>query len=108
VIRFHLDENVDRAIARGLQDRGYDVTMPVEVGLLEATDEQQLAFATSGGRVLVTHDSDFLRMHAAGNPHAGIVYCHPKSRTIGQIVRGLLLIAACLDSDEFVNHVEFL
>ena len=108
VIRFHLDENVDGAISRGLRDRGFDVTMPADVGLLEADDAEHMAFAAAEGRVLFTHDADFLRLHAAGTPHAGIVYCHRLSRTVGEIVRGLLLVAACLDAEEFRNHVEFL
>jgi predicted nuclease of predicted toxin-antitoxin system len=108
VIRFHLDENVDGAIVRGLRDRGHDVTMPGDAGLLEATDADHLAFALSNGRVLFTHDADFLRLHARGTPHAGIVYCHPLSRSIGEIVRGLLMIAACMDTEDFRNHVEFL
>jgi predicted nuclease of predicted toxin-antitoxin system len=108
VIRFHLDENVDGAVARGLRDRGFDVTMPTEIGLREAEDARHLAFARSEERVLFTHDADFLRLHAGGMPHAGIVYCHPLSRSIGEIVRGLLMIAACLNAEEFRNHVEFL
>lgn len=39
-IRFHLDENVHRAIAEGLRRRGIDVTTTPEVGLLNATDDQ--------------------------------------------------------------------
>jgi len=108
MMRFHLDESVDGAIARGLRDRGYDVTMPFDVGLLEAADEDQLAHAANQSRILFTHDDDFLRIHAKGVQHAGIVYCHPLSRSIGEIVHGLLLIAACLDDSEMQNHVEFL
>jgi hypothetical protein len=38
-IRFHLDENVDSAVADGLRRRGVDVTMPNDVGLIGASDE---------------------------------------------------------------------
>jgi hypothetical protein len=62
VIQFHLDENVDGAVGRGLRDRGFDVTMPTEVGLREAEDARHLAFALSEERVLFTHDADFLRL----------------------------------------------
>ena len=60
---FHLDESVAGAIAVGLSQRGIDVTMPNEVGLLSASDEAQLRFTTAQQRVLVTHDNDFLRLH---------------------------------------------
>jgi uncharacterized protein with PIN domain len=59
-IRFHLDENVDPAIADGLRRRGVDVTTTQEAGLLRSSDEEQLAFVISEGRILVTHDEDFL------------------------------------------------
>ena len=57
-IRFHLDENAARSIATGLRQRGIDVTMPSDVGLMGAADEDHLAFALEEGRVLFTHDDD--------------------------------------------------
>jgi hypothetical protein len=51
-IRFHLDENVDHAIADGLQRYGVDVTVTSEVDLWHATDDVQLAFAQDNTRVL--------------------------------------------------------
>ncbi|BAZ23046.1 hypothetical protein NIES4073_39340 [Kalymmatonema gypsitolerans NIES-4073] len=43
-IRFHLDENVDPAIALGLRRYGIDVTITSEAGLRGQTDEAQLEF----------------------------------------------------------------
>jgi uncharacterized protein with PIN domain len=107
-LRFHLDENIDPAVADGLRRRGVDVTTSQERGLLEAPDDRQLAFALSEGRVLVTHDDDFLARAKVGVQHAGIAYCHPQSRSIGQIIAALLLIRDCLTADEMANHIEFL
>jgi hypothetical protein len=42
-IRFHLDENCDRAIAEGLRRRGIDVSTTPEAELLSATAEEQFA-----------------------------------------------------------------
>ena len=75
-IKFHLDENVEGAIAEGLRRRNIDATATPEVGLLGASDEEQVAFALLQGRVIFTHDADFLRLHRRGAEHAGIVYCH--------------------------------
>ena len=91
-IRFHLDEHVDPAIAVGLNRRGIDVTTSADAGLLGAGDDVQIAFSTSQGRVLVTHDDGFLRVHHAGIAHAGIAYCHQQHRSIGQIIRSLELM----------------
>ena len=106
-IRFHLDESVDPAIADGLRRRGVDVTTSQEAALLEAADEQQIAFALAEGRTLVTHDEDFLAL-AGRIKHAGIAYCHHQSRSIGQTIAALLLIRDCLTADDMRGHVEYL
>jgi len=71
-IRYHLDENVDPAVALGLRQRGVDVTTARDQGLLGASDEAQLKSAVLSARMLVTHDRDFLRMAASGVAHHGI------------------------------------
>jgi predicted nuclease of predicted toxin-antitoxin system len=107
-IRFHLDENCHRAVAEGLKRRGIDVTTTPEAGLMSATDERQVALALGQGRVLFTPDRDFLRLHAAGVPYAGIAYCDKDTRSIGEIIRGLVLIWELLEPAEMANRVEFL
>jgi predicted nuclease of predicted toxin-antitoxin system len=107
-MKFHLDENVDHAIARGLQRRSIDVTTSTSAELLSRPDEDQLEFAAREGRVLVTHDRDLLRLHGVGVAHAGIAYCQSGSRTVGEIVRQLLLLHECLTDTEMQAQVEFL
>lgn len=107
-IRFHLDENCHRAIAEGLRRRGIDVTSTPEAGLRTATDEQQLAHCLAQARVLFSQDRDFLRLHAAGTPHPGIVYCDKDTRSIGEIIQGLVLIWEVLEPEEMTNRVEYL
>lgn len=104
---FHLDENVDHAIARALRHRGIDVTTSTEAGLVGADDRQQLEFARSAGRVIVTQDSDFLRLHRQGVPHSGIVFAPSGSRAPSEIIRFLCLLNDCVDSQEMVGNVEF-
>lgn len=106
--RFHLDENCHRAVAEALRRRGIDVTTTPEIGLLSATDEQQIAYGLAEGRVLFTQDRDFLRLQAAGVPHAGIVYCGKDTRSIGEIIQGLVLVWELLDPEEMANRIEFL
>jgi hypothetical protein len=66
-----------------------------------------LTFAKSHGRVLITADGDHLRLHAAGVPHAGILFAPPDA-TIGLIIGGAMLIAEVLTAEEMESHVEFL
>ena len=107
-IRFHLDEHLDPAIADGLRRRQIDVTTASDAELLGSPDESHLAFANAEQRVVVTSDSDFLRLHAEGRQHSGIVYCHQQSRSVGEILRSLVLIWEVLDPDEMHNRIEFL
>ena len=106
-IRFLTDEHIPRAVAKGLGERGIDVVTAAEAGMLGAHDPWVLDHSTAEGRVVVTHDADYLRLHNAGVPHAGIAYA-PPDRSIGDIIRGALLIAEVLDSGDMMNHVEFL
>jgi predicted nuclease of predicted toxin-antitoxin system len=107
-IRFHLDENVDPDVARALRRHGIDVTTTAEAGLLTTEDAAQLAYAIREGRVIVTHDADFLRMAAQGIEHVGIAYCHKAARSLGEIIRTLMLIYEVLEPEEIMGRVEYL
>jgi hypothetical protein len=107
-IRFHLDENVDPAVAQGLRRRGVEVTTSHDAGLFQAGDLQQIDFAMAKRRTVITHDEDFLAIAASQVPHPGIAYCHQDSRSIGQIIAGLMLIRDCMTPEDMLNHVEFL
>jgi hypothetical protein len=102
-----MDEHVARAVARGLRERGVDVLTAQQAGLMGAADEEHLQRANQELRVIFTQDDDFLRFHAAGLTHAGIAYA-PQGTSIGDIIRGLMLIYQVLDAEEMRNHVEFL
>jgi hypothetical protein len=104
VIRFHLDEHVAHAIAYGLRLRGIDVTTTTDAGLLGAADE----FARNEHRVIFTNDADFLCAANQVEPHAGIAYCAPGARTVGEIARHLCLMHDCLSAEEVVGKVEYL
>lgn len=102
-----MDEHVHPAVTAGLQRRGANVLTAQEVGLIDTPDADHLRFAKEQGRVIFTQDSDFLRLHAAGFDHAGIVYVR-QNTPVGQIVRGLMLIFRILAPEDMKNHVEFL
>src|SRR5512135_1271823 len=107
-IRFHLDENCSAAIAQGLRRRGIDTSTTPEADLLTASDEQQTAYARAEGRVIFTSDKDFLRINAAGIPHAGIVYCRQGKRSLGGIIQGLTEIWEVMEPEEMQNWLVYL
>ncbi|MGH2535123.1 MAG: DUF5615 family PIN-like protein [Thermomicrobiales bacterium] len=84
--RLYLDADVDAKLGRTLVLLGHDVLMTDEAGLRRAGDEEQLAYAASLGRTLITHNRrDFLLLQKAWRhwsdiwdveprpPHAGIL-----------------------------------
>jgi hypothetical protein len=107
-LRFHLDEHVANAIATALRRRGIDVSTTFEAGLLGAEDRTHIEFAKAQGRVIHTHDSDFLALAESGVDHAGIAFCAPGARTIRQVIEILVLMDACLTPEEMRNRIEFI
>ncbi len=106
-IQFHLDEHIPRALASGLKRRGIDVTTSQDSSLPGTSDLEQLSFAVNESRVLVTRDDDFLKRHARGIEHSGIVFV-ARPIEIGRFVRELFLIYQVLEPADMKNHVEFL
>ncbi len=56
----------------------------------------------------VSHDSDFLRLAAAGVEHAGIAYCHQRNRTIGQIVVALARLWRARAAEDMHGQIVYL
>jgi predicted nuclease of predicted toxin-antitoxin system len=107
-IQFFFDEHVLAAVARQLRQRGIDVKTAQEAGRCRLPDVDQLAFATSEDRVLMTFDSDFLALHQLGVAHAGIAWCHAQKYSIGELVKSLEILHGVMDRDSMRNHVEYL
>ncbi|MEM1116663.1 MAG: DUF5615 family PIN-like protein [Bacteroidota bacterium] len=107
VVRFYVDEHVSKAVVEGLRRRGIEVVRLTDVDKLGDPDDDHLDFARREGLVVFTQDADFLRLASAGAEHAGIVYA-PQGTSVGDVVRGLLLVAHVLTAEEMVGHVEYL
>jgi hypothetical protein len=107
-IHFHLDETCRTALADGLRLRGVDVTTTPEVGIRGATDPMQLAHAHGQGRVLFTHDTDFIAIHNSGVEHSGIVYCHQYRHPVGEIIRRLVSLWSTRDATEIAGQLIYL
>ena len=97
-LRFYTDTHIAKAVADQLRARGVDVVRCEEVGLAEASDVEHLEYATEQGRVMISQDQDFLRLHtewqSTGKTHAGIMFCLPHLRGLKYVGR---VIEACLD-----------
>lgn len=106
-IRFYLDEHIDPDVARALRQHGVDVLTTVEANMRSASDQRQLQFARVEGRVFVTHDADFLRIAVAQRPHTGMIYCGKLNRSMGELIRTLILVYEVLTPEEMAGRIEF-
>ena len=95
-------------VAQALRLRHIDVTTAQDADLLSASDEEHVRFARHGGRVVVTHDRDFLRLSAQGVEHAGIAYGHVHARAPRALVHALLRLSHLSSGEELRNRVVFL
>lgn len=91
-VRPYFDRHITTRLAVDLRGRGYDVLTTEEAGKDTASDEEQLAFAATEKRAILTFNiRDFAPLHdawqAADRPHAGIIV----SQQLGRRQYGVLL-----------------
>ena len=110
-IAVYLDEDVDVLVADLVRARGFDAVTTLEAGQLGMPDVEQLAFATSHGRVLLSHNRrDFEELAqsyaSASLAHAGMILAVRRSPY--EITRRLLVILNHVAADEMVNQVRYI
>jgi predicted nuclease of predicted toxin-antitoxin system len=71
------DENVHPEITAFLRKAGSDVDSIAEQGKFGLSDSEVLQQAAEGGRVVLTHDSDFGGLALMGAKFVGIIYLRP-------------------------------
>nr|WP_287675984.1 MULTISPECIES: DUF5615 family PIN-like protein [unclassified Microcystis] len=103
-----MDEDMSALVARLLRSRGLDVTTVPEQSTLGKTDSEQLEFAASLGRCLVTHNRvDFERLHLQfieeGREHCGIIVVPQK--TAYEVVQRVGILVNTLTVDSINNQL---
>ncbi len=111
-IRLYSDEDADARFVQAIRQRHYDIQSAATAGMLQASDDEQLIYAISQQRTLVTHNiKHFPRLHAewreAGREHFGIILL------IGQPLVGVWLrrmdnLLARLTAKDLYNRLIFL
>ncbi|MBD2462046.1 DUF5615 family PIN-like protein [Oscillatoria sp. FACHB-1407] len=107
----YLDEDVNVLVADLLQARGFDVITARDAEQLHTTDAEQLAFAVSQARTLVTHNrTDFEELvqdyFNSGRIHYGVIFAVRRSPQ--EIAQRLLVILNQVTSDEMQNQVRYI
>uniref|UniRef100_B8HKI7 DUF5615 domain-containing protein n=1 Tax=Cyanothece sp. (strain PCC 7425 / ATCC 29141) TaxID=395961 RepID=B8HKI7_CYAP4 len=91
-----------------LRSRGWDVTTVPEQGTLGKTDREQLEFATSLQRCLLTHNRvDFERLHLhyveVERQHYGIIVVPQKNAY--EVAQRIDILANALTVDKIMNQL---
>ncbi|MEA3459566.1 MAG: DUF5615 family PIN-like protein [Chloroflexota bacterium] len=111
VIKLYLNEDVHTRLAEALCQRGFDAITTVEAGMSGSSDEEQLAFATSQGRAILTFNrGDYARLHKRyterGWEHCGIIVS--EQYPIGELLRRMLNLLISLSVKDMRNRLEYL
>lgn len=110
-LRIYTDEDVYGTVARALRDRGYDAMSTPEAGNLGHSDEEQLTYAISALRAILTCNvGDFMRLHTeylqTNREHCGIIVS--KRLPVSEMIRRMLALLNGISADEMRNRLEFL
>ena len=110
-VELYQDEDVSVLVAELLRARGFSVQTTQEAGRKSTRDEDQLAYAVSQRRALLTHNrDDFARLadeyFAGGHKHHGIIIS--VRRPPHEIVRRLLIILNQATADEMEDQVIYI
>jgi predicted nuclease of predicted toxin-antitoxin system len=106
-ITFYTDEQFPLSVVRALRERGVDILTTQEAHHRGAADEDQLRYAADLGRVFVSHDADFLRLHAGNYPHTGIIYVQQGTQ-VRIVIEELELIAGVITAREMIGQLLFI
>jgi len=114
-MRYYLDEDLSPRIVAILRDAGIDADSTHEAGMLQASDLEQLDYAASQKRCMVTRNrNDFIRLTVQffneGRPHHGVLivpYSYPGDR-FSQLAKTLMKYAKTHEDGMVPYGIDFL
>lgn len=114
-LAIYTDEDITGKLAPALRERGFDAQSTAEAGMLNASDEAQLAYATGRGLVLLTSNAAHLvglakRYSETGQAHSGIIVASEQYglRRFGELLGLVLQLLNTLTADDMHNCVVYL
>jgi uncharacterized protein with PIN domain len=100
IATLYTDEDMSALVATLLRSRGLDITTVPEQSTLGKTDREQLDFAASMGRCILTHNRvDFEK----NRQHSGIIVVPQKNAY--EIAQRVGILLSVLTADEIVNQL---
>lgn len=103
------DEHIKAAVLNGLRSRGFDIVTFMEVGRKSIADEEQIQWARTVGRVILTNDDDYLKLASENNSdHSGIMFCHAEKHSIGSMIDAVERACTNKAADAYHGQTVFL
>ncbi len=108
-IKFYFDEHMPRPLAHALRERGIEVTMAIDVDMVEKDDDSEhLPYATENQAVMFTRDAPFAGRTLKRTDHAGLVCWTGHQQDIGGMVRALSAFAEQHTAEAVTGQVYWL
>ena len=106
-----LDEDVRLGLAEILRERGYDVVHVLEEGQAARSDDDQLAYAVTQGRTILTHNiRDYLLLEhtyqSQRRVHYGIILSDQIS--LRELLRRTLQCLSRHNAEDLHNRIQWL
>ena len=110
-IHLYFDEDVSVGIVENLRTRGFDVISVRDADALGRSDDEQMLYAVSQKRAIVTHNRvDFEKQHIKflenGMQHYGVIVA--KRRRDMEVVAKLLELLDTVTAEEMKNQLRYI
>jgi hypothetical protein len=110
-IHMYFDEDVSAGIVENLRTRGFDVLSALDADTLGKSDDDQMLYAVSLHRAVVTHNRvDFEKQHTkfleSGMKHYGVIIV--RRRKDAEVVSKLLALLDSVTAEEMQNQLRYI
>lgn len=110
-IHLYFDEDVSAGVVENLRTRGFDVLSARDAGTLGRSDDEQMLYAVSQRRAIVTPNRvDFEKQHRkfleSGLKHYGVIIA--KRRRDTEVVAKLLELLDSVAAEEMQNQLRYI
>lgn len=104
---FLADEHVKRVFITELRANSYDVVWVDADYEQGVSDSEHLERSQDSGRIILTNDSDFARLHDDFD-HAGIVLYYDQNMSVTEFIQGIKRIERFVPEDELRDTIVWL
>jgi len=110
-LHLYFDEDVSVGIVENLRTRGFDVLSARDADALGKSDDEQMLYAVSLHRAVVTHNRvDFEKQHAkfleSGMNHYGVIIV--KRRKDAEVVSKILALLDAVTAEDMQNQLRYI